>query len=296
MSESAASTDLTLANVVEAARVQKAFPGAPIWEQEALRLARPEQVAQLQIAYKKKAKGGKEGAEGAEEVTRLQKKMGIQKNTITDIEGVNRLAEITTEQTTTDLIGFGVDRRLEKSVQELQRTGRKPTEEEETYMNARGISRKISGTAAAASVQQGVEASKKGLAAAPGGGMEGQAAAAAMGQAKVFADGVDNINKAVGGLSALGETMKKVAEKLDPGEFSKATQGAAKDFLVPVNAFGSSVTKFDNAVSKLVDAVISIAKDTAKDMGKTDSSKTSVNLPGQVNRYQDRQTIPGGKE
>jgi hypothetical protein len=264
MNDTAQSRDLTLDNVIETARLRRAFPDAKLWQMEAMQTVNPAEARELRDLYKK---GDTSGA------NKLGKRLGIG-DAVKDLAGAEALFESTNEQATRSLTGFGIDRGLEESVQEARRTGRPLTDEEQAFVNSAGRRRGVSGEAATAYVSGGAGARQGTISGgAPGGivgGGEKQISAAAVGDAKLFADGVENFNKAIGGLANLGDTMKKITEVLKPEEFSKATAGAAKEFNIPVNAFGKSVTQFDNAVGKLVDAVKDMLKNKPTEKGMND--------------------------
>lgn len=257
---------LNLANVIETARLRKSFGKADLSQLEAMRTTKPQEARELRNLYRTgKSKEAKE----------LAIKMGIWgKDGVNDEKGASALLEATTEQVTRRATGFGLNRKMEESIQEARRSGRDLTDEERTFMNSRtknNVDPSVSGDAMLGVNTTAGGANKGALktdSAGSYGSGEDKIKSAATADAKVFAEGVENFNKAIGGMDALGQTLLKVSEALKPEEFAKSVKDAATDFKIPTKAFGDSVKEFNTAVEKLLNAV----------GGKSPNLKDQVNI------------------
>lgn len=243
-----------IANVIETARLRKNFGKAELWQLEAMRTASPAQIRQLRNLYR----AGK-----TKEAEELGIKMGVGgEGGVTSLAGAESLLEASTEQVTRQTTGFGVNREMEESIQEARRSGRALSPRERAFINARAQGNAGVSGDALFGYNSPVGGPRKGtLATAPGGIVgsgEDTIRSGAVADSKVFADGVENFNKAIGGLEALGSTMMKVSEALKPDEFAKSVKDAASEFKIPTKAFGDSVKDFNTAVGDLVRAVKNI--------------------------------------
>lgn len=249
----AASKDLDISNVIETARIRKAFPRASLQQMESMRTASPQQLEELKRLYR----GGK-----TEEGRQMSIRMGLygQLNTVEDVE---RLQESTSEQILRRTTGFGVDRRMEESIQEKRRKGQSLSPDEQSFLNGMGIQTTgASGVGIFGYSNFRGSANRGALATAPGGivaGGEDVMRAGATSDARVFADGVANFNKAVGGLEGLGQTLMRVADAVKPEEYSKSVKEAANDLKIPMNALGTNVKELNTSVGELIKAIKSVS-------------------------------------
>lgn len=242
------SSDLTIGNVVEMAHLRKRFGKASLQQLTSLQKTTAGQARTLSGLYD----SGK-----IEEAKQMAVQLGVY-NVVNNAADARFLADEKASKTVTAITGFGVDEKMRKSIQEKAKTGEPLDPAEQSFVNGMGIAGQgVSGSAAVAYASS-APIRKGDLATAPGGIVaSGETAikAGAVGDSRVFADGVENFKKAVGGMEALGSTMLKVAETLKASEAAEHSKKAAENFSFPVSQFGSSVKEFQTAIGELVSAI-----------------------------------------
>jgi hypothetical protein len=178
-------------------------------------------------------------------------------------------------------IGFGVDEARRKRIEADIAAGRKPSDDDQSFYSGLVGLKGVSGVGELG-VLSNRSANKMNPVNAVGGRVgsgEDTIRAAAAGDSKVFAEGMGNFQKALGGYEALGQTMLKVAAALKPEEYAKGSKEAAAEFKIPAQQFGTHVATFKTAIDNFISGMSGI-------FGKNMGGKPD--LSGQVNTKQSR--------
>jgi hypothetical protein len=237
----ATSTNLTIANVIEQAKINQAFPKAEAWERAAMGRASPQELNSLSGLFKK---GDKERA------IEMATKMGFAN--INSQEDVQKLINISSEQVSGEYLGYSVNPTLAKSIEQKRKTGKGGyTREERAFRSAINVG--VDMDAGFATIEDR-EAKQDKLKTAPGGmaaGGEKITASASDASSKLFAKGAEQITQAVGGMKEFGNIMKDMASKIDVDKYVQALNEAGSPFKVSSDTFEKSVKEFAGAISKL---------------------------------------------
>jgi murein DD-endopeptidase MepM/ murein hydrolase activator NlpD len=261
--------NLTIGNVVEMAHLRKRFGKATLQQLTSLQNTTSGQARSLEQLYA----SGKD-----EQAKQMATQLGVL-GVVNNAADARALADEKAAKTVTAVTGFGIDEKMRRSITDKTKSGEPLDPAEQSFINGMGKNLGVSGTAAIAYVTSG-KANRGELANAIPGGMVGSGETAikagAVGDAKVFADGVANFNKAVGGMEALGSTMLKVAEQLKLAESSGMSKKAADSFSFPVGQLNSSMHELKTAIGQLATSMSHLA------------NKMGVNLGGNVNPMQSK--------
>lgn len=272
-SDWATSGDMDIFNVMEFAGLRSDFEDAKIWQLEAMQTADPKELEQLRKLQKIAESGPtKEAEEARKKAAQLAEQMGLG-GVLTDSSQTEKVLNRTREQVGYRQTGIGMDFNLEREHQEELKAGKTLSQmrpEVRNFVNARTrqtANRSTAGGAVTGAIQYEGETKEGDLSNQPQGKYTGGGEAGlqsnAIGDAKVFADGVANFKEAIGDISQVGTIMKDIAERgLNLEQFKKDVSDAAGKMKTPLEQFTKGLSKFNTSVStfttemnKLIDRV-----------------------------------------
>lgn len=280
----ASSTELDIANIIEASEFRKFAPEATVLEQE---LMQKTDISTIQTLRGMRQRALK--APSAQDKKRLEaefnsKVLDLGLGNVVSMDNFEQFAKITTNQVSRRVLGFGtgINQAATDELTQIHSSGKFKTKDGRTldytpeslkkyrpdlYNIQQGsgsvFGNNVSGAAVSSLLTP--DGPKQGYARKVPTGLEGAGegviSTAAEQDAKLFKSGMDELNKVVGGLQGFAETLKKTLEdKFDPDSLSNKAQEAGrkgdfpdKEFGISVGQFGSSVQVFDKSVKILAE-------------------------------------------